>query len=183
MEKKEKKPEKDFLPIEKPSLKNYLAMDDFLFLKYMGEKGNELQQKSFLKTLGIDIKGKITTTNTKMPPDKKMGKKVRLDSRIITECQKDINIEVQRKKTDDFLGRLIIYASKRAIESVGKGQNYNTLKNVITVAICGYSFLKSLKYHNIFYLRNSNPYINETLIDKIEIHIIEIEKFRKSKIF
>jgi len=41
-----------------PSLKNYHTMDDFLFLKYMGEKGNELQQKSFLKELDIDIEGK-----------------------------------------------------------------------------------------------------------------------------
>ena len=69
----------------------------------MGEKGNELQQRSFLKTLGIDIKGKINTTNTKMPPDDEKGKKTRLDSRIITECGKDINIEMQRKKTDDFV--------------------------------------------------------------------------------
>jgi len=80
-----------------PTIENYFAMDNFLFLKlckifdfamlenlrfskYMGEKGNELQQKSFLKTLGINIKGKIITTNTKMPSDKQKGKSSRLDS-------------------------------------------------------------------------------------------------------
>ncbi|MCL2116768.1 MAG: Rpn family recombination-promoting nuclease/putative transposase [Methanobrevibacter sp.] len=158
-------------------------MDDFFFHKYMGEKGNELQQKSFLKTLGINITGKMTTTNTQINPDKEKGKEVRLDSRIITGCGKDINIEAQRIKTEDFLERLITYACKRLIEPVSKGQNYNKFKKVIFVAICVYSFLDSPKYHNVYYLKNSNIYINETLIDKIEIHFIEIEKFRKSVIY
>jgi len=166
-----------------PVIENYFAMDNFLFLKYMGEKGNELQQKSFLKSLGIDIKGKITTTNTKMPSNKQKGKSSRLDSRITTECGKDINIEVQRQKTTDFVERLITYTCKRIIEPVGKGQNYKKIKKVIAIAICKYTFLKSPKYHNIINLNNSNIYIHETLINKLEIHIIEMEKFRKSKGF
>jgi len=166
-----------------PSLENYSAMDDYLFLKHMGEKGNELQQKIFLNALGIDIKGKITTTNTKLAPDRQKGKTSILDSRIRTSCGKDINIEVQRQKTVDFIERLIVYLCKRIIEPMSKGKNYKELKKVITVAICDFSFLNSLKYHNIFNLSNSNIYIPETLIDKIEIHIIEMEKFRKPIIY
>jgi len=149
----------------------------------MGEKGNELQQKSFLKALGIDIEGKITTTNTKIPPDKQKGKTTRLDSRITSEYGKDINIEVQRQETPDFIERLITYTCKRVIEPVGKGQNYKRIKKVITIAICKYAFLNSPKYHNIINLNNSNIYIHETLIDKIEIHVIEMEKFRKPIIY
>ena len=183
MKNNEKNHKKEGVSENMPSLDNYSAMDDFLFLKYLGEKGNSLQQRSFLKTLGINIEGKITTTNTKMPPDKKGGKKSRLDSRIITECEKDINIEVQRKKTDDFIERLTTYAYKRAIEPIAKGQNYKKMKKIISLAICGYSFLESPKYHNIFHLKNSNIYINEKLIDNLEIHIIEMEKFRTPIIY
>lgn len=118
-----------------------------------------------------------------MSSDKIKGKQSELDLRIITSCEKDINIEVQKQKTEDFLERLIIYCCKRAIEPIGKGKNYKSIKKVIAVAICKYSFLKSLKYHNIFHTRNSNIYIHEKLIDKIEIHIIEMEKFRKENIY
>ena len=183
MEKKNKVSTEDYLDIEKPTIETYDVFDDFFFHKYMGEKGNELQQKSFLKTLGIDIKGEFTTTNTKITADTEEGKKVRLDTRIITQCKKDINIEAQKRKTDDFLERIITYVCKRLIEPVSKGKNYKVFKKVITVAICNFSFLKSPKYHNIYYLKNSNIYIDETLIDKIEIHFIEIEKFRKSIIY
>jgi predicted transposase/invertase (TIGR01784 family) len=158
-------------------------MEDILFLKYMGEKGNELQQKSFVKALGIEIEGKIIATNTKMPPDKMDGKKSELDVRIQTSCCKDINIEVQRAKTIDFIERLITYQCKRAIEPTAKGKNYKRIKKVITIAICKKSFLKSPLYHNTFHIKNRNIYINEKLIDKIEIHIIEMEKFRKPTIY
>jgi len=32
---------------DKVSLENYDTMEDYLFFKYMGEKGNELQQKDY----------------------------------------------------------------------------------------------------------------------------------------
>lgn len=90
---------------DKPTLENYEAMDDFLFFKYMGEEGNELQQKGLLEALGITIEGKIKPMNPKISPHNKKGKTSILDCYIETDCDKRINIEVQRQEVEDFVGK------------------------------------------------------------------------------
>ena len=41
----------------KVTLDNYNSLNDYLFYKYICEEGNEKQQKTFLKAIGVPIKG------------------------------------------------------------------------------------------------------------------------------
>ena len=164
--------------LEKPTLENYNAMDDFLFFKYMGEEGNEKQQKGLSEALGISITGKIKSINPKVPPDNKEGKTSILDCYIETENAK-IDIEAQRQEVEDFMEKIIAYVIKMLITSLKKGKNYSIMKKAIAIIICDFNFLKSPLYHNIIDLRNRDIKINEQLTDKIELHFIEMPKVRK----
>ena len=42
---------------DKVTLNNYNSLNDYLFYKYICEEGNEKQQKTFLKAIGVPIKG------------------------------------------------------------------------------------------------------------------------------
>lgn len=165
------------------TLETYQAMENFIFSKYMAGEGNETQQRKFLEILGITIKGNISQIDSKIPPDIDGKKSSRFDCHLKTSCGKKINIEVQQRKTKDFKNRLVHYLSKTLTSSLNKGDDYNFSNKAIGIAICNFSLLKSPSYHTIFTINNNNPNSNEQFTDILEIHIIEIPKFRQLPIY
>jgi len=165
------------------TLDTYDSMEDFIFSIYMAGEGNEPQQKGLIEALDIAIEGKIIPLDTKMPPDIKGKKGSVFDCRLKTTCRKKINIECQQSHTSDFEARLLVYGAKMITSSLGKGKNYNKTKNAIVIAICNFDFLKSPLYHNIITLNTKNHNTHEEFTDKIQIHIIEMTKFRELPIY
>jgi len=163
------------------TLDTYKAMGDFIFSKYMVGEGNEIQQREILEILGINIEGEIIAVDTNMPPDIGGKKSSRFDCHLKTSCGKKIYIEVQQEETSDFKNRLVHYLSKTLTASLNKGEDYDFSDKAIGIAICNFLLLKSKSYHTIFKIKGNDFPNNEEFTDVMEIHIIEMPKFRKLK--
>ena len=165
------------------TLDTYKAMEDFIFSKYMVGEGNQVQQRELLETLGINITGEIIAIDTNMPPDIYGKKSSRFDCHLKTTCNKKINIECQQKDEDDFKNRLVHYLSKALTSSLNKGDDYDFSDKAIGVAICDFPLTKSKSHHTTFTIKNNDSHNNEEFTDIMEIHIIEMPKFRKMPMY
>ena len=166
---KKKKKEKEV------TLENYNPLNDYLFYKYICEKGNELQQKTFFEAIEIEIKGKIKVQNKAIAPELINKKECVLDYLGETEDSL-INIELQQFKTSDFNNRLAYYSSK--LTRLEKGRNYDMFKNVIIVSIVNFKINDSQKYKHEYKIINTED-LNDIFTEKVKIIIIELEKFRE----
>ncbi|KZX16564.1 PD-(D/E)XK nuclease family transposase [Methanobrevibacter cuticularis] len=165
----------------KLSLDNYNSLNDFIFFKYLCEKGNEKQQRTFLEALGIIIKDDFKIKNQKIAPEIIGNKTCILDFIAEDGNNTIINIELQLQNTKDFKNRLIYYLCRLMIDSLNKGENYNKIKKIIVIAIVNFNMNKSPYYHNVYRLINEKDKINDKFTFKLEIHIIELKKFREIK--
>lgn len=161
-------------------LNNYDSLNDFMFYKYMCEEGNEKQQKIFLQSLGINIKGDLLIKSERVPPDIEGNKERILDFIAETEDKTLINIELQVRNTKDFNNRIVYYLTRLADTSLKRGENYNNIKKVIVIAIVNYKMNELQNYSHIYQLVNIKD-LNDVLTQKLEIRAIELKKFRKFK--
>lgn len=76
--------------------------------------------------------------------------------------------------------RTLFYWAEMYYHQIPKGSNYNSLKKCVTINILNYSFLPNDRYHNVFHLREDHT--NITLIDDIEIHVIELSKLEQQSV-
>jgi len=70
--------------------------------------------------------------------------------------------------------RTLYYWSKQYAGQLEKGHSYKQLRKCVTINILNFSILPDDRYHNVFHLREDHSGI--TLIDDIEIHIMELSK-------
>ncbi|GHV80656.1 hypothetical protein AGMMS49944_24470 [Spirochaetia bacterium] len=160
-------------------------LDDFIFTKVFGEKGDEEQLLAFLNAV-LQRTGRDGLVSVEILEDKTLtgdtiGKKLGvLDVRARTDKGDDVNIEVQLKDLHNMDRRSIFYWSKRYIKHLNAGENYNLLPNVIAINIVDFDYIKLDDYHTSFHLREdrSPAYV---LTDAIEIHFLNMAKFRKLK--
>ena len=164
---------------DKVTLNNYNSLNDYLFYKYMCEKGNEKQQKTFLKAIGVPIKGELNIQNKTIAPEIINRKKCILDFLAETDDTL-INIELQQQNTSDFKDRIAYYLSK--LTRLDKGSFYNIFKKVLIVAIVKFKMNDLPHYKQEYKIVNiKDP--TDIFTEKIHIITIELKKFRKSDIF
>ena len=85
-------------------------------------------------------------------------------------------IEMQMFWTDDFMSRILFNASKAYVRQLGKGQSYNQLQPVYTLAILNENFdNKTKKFYHRFQIMNSEN--KKELIEGLEFVLIELPKF------
>lgn len=70
--------------------------------------------------------------------------------------------------------------SKLYIEQINPGQPFSVLNKTITINILDFKYLNIDKYHSVFHLREEEK-TEYKLSDLIEIHFIELPKFRKNE--
>ena len=61
-----------------------------------------------------------------------------------------------------------------------EGQSYKKLRKCVTINILNFTILPNERYHNVFHLREDHSGL--TLIDDIEIHIMELSKLNTQSI-
>jgi predicted transposase/invertase (TIGR01784 family) len=160
-------------------------LNDYLFMKYMGEEGDEEQLISFLNAvLQKTDKGTIEavkirenrTLSTEIIGDKSCV----LDLRAVLDDGSKVNIEVQLRDVHNMDKRSLFYWGQEYTESISSGENYIKMPNVITVNILGTEFLDLDEVHASFHLREDihNEY---KLTDVLEMHFIDMVKFRRLK--
>lgn len=91
-----------------------------------------------------------------------------------------IDIEVQLTDQHNMDKRTLFYWGKLFLEGISQGDDYIKLVKVITINILDFNFLDIAKFHSKFHLWEDNEE-NYLLTDLIEIHFIELPKFKRLK--
>ena len=160
-------------------------LNDYLFFKVMGEKGDEPQLLGFLNAvLGRSGKKPIESVeimeNTSFIKGVLEGKSCILDVLAVLQNGTKVNIEVQLRNEYNMERRSLFYWSKVYFDSLNSGQDYRKLPNVIAINIVDFDFPPEGDTHTYFHLREAN---NPSLIlsPVLEIHFINMVKWRRGK--
>jgi predicted transposase/invertase (TIGR01784 family) len=157
-------------------------LNDFLFYKTMGEKGDEPQLTGFLNAV-LAPSGRKPIESLKIIEKKTFvkdvlqGKSCSLDVTAILKDGTRVNIEVQLNDKRNMDRRSLFYWSKLYSEVLKSGGNYRQLPDAIAINIVDYKFLDG-RVHSRFRLREtSDPSIE--LTSAMEIHFINVVEWRK----
>jgi predicted transposase/invertase (TIGR01784 family) len=157
-------------------------LNDFIFLKIMGEKGDEEQLLSFLnavlnrpenqKLLAVEI-----IENKSIPADIINAKSCVLDVRAELEDGDRVDIEIQLKNLGNMDRRSLFYWNREFTKGLSSGDEYEEVPNVIAINIVGYEFLPQLPdFHTTFHIWEDR-HREIMLTDALEIHFLDMIKF------
>jgi predicted transposase/invertase (TIGR01784 family) len=151
----------------------------------MGEEGNEVQCLSFLNAV-LRSKNKKPVTLIKILENKTftaeiIGEKTSiLDVRVETDTGEKVNIEVQLKDLRNIEKRTLFYWGQEYTKGISRGDDYTDLPKVITINIVNFDNIKINDFHTCFHLWEDN-HKDYMLTDALEIHFINMVKFKKLK--
>jgi len=158
-------------------------LNDYLFLKVMGEKGSEIQLLGFLNAvLDRAESNKLVSVeiieNKTLSAESIGAKASVLDVRAMLEDGTRVNIEVQLRNLNNFDKRSLFYWSKEYTKGIKSGQDYAYLPTVININIIDFEFLETDNFHTVFHLKEDKE--NQLILTEIlEIHFINMVKWRK----
>jgi predicted transposase/invertase (TIGR01784 family) len=162
-------------------------LNDYLFLKIMGEKGDEEQCIAFINAVLADSNGNplrlVKILENRSISSENLGdKSVVLDFRALaeTDIKKNIkvNIEVQLKDLRNMTERTLYYWAREYVSGIKEGEDYSELPRVITINIVDFDHVKLDNFHTAFRLREDTRR-DYVLTDALEIHFLNMVKFRK----
>ena len=154
-------------------------------MKLMGEEGDEVQCLAFLNAV-LSSKSKKPINLIKILENKSftadiIGEKTSiLDIRVETDMGEKANIEVQLKDLHHMERRTVFYWSQEFVRGISKGDDYTALPKVITINIVNFDNIKLNEFHTCFHLWEDD-HKDYMLTDAMEIHFINMVKFRKLK--
>jgi predicted transposase/invertase (TIGR01784 family) len=166
------------------NIKNVNRLNDFLFQKYMGEKGDEEQLTSFLnEVLKKTGKDNITDLNiieaTELTPEYEGDKTGILD--VLAKIgNTKVNIEVQLKNEHNMDKRTLFYCARLLCQGFEEGQNYMDMPDVIAINILDFDYYDKdamPNFHNVIHLWDDTFTVK---MNALEIHILELFKFLNS---
>ena len=157
-------------------------LNDFLFLRVMGEKGDEKQLLGFLNAVLArsgkkPIKSVDIIENKTLSADIKNGKSCVLDVKAVLDGGAKINIEVQLRNEHNIDRRSLFYWSRLYSEKMKAGEKYRELPDVIAVNIVDFDYPPVESVHTCFHLREDE---NRSVIlsSALEIHFINMVRWR-----
>jgi len=162
----------------------YNPLNDFLFLKTMGEKGDEEQLLGFLNAVlgksGEDRYSSVTILeNRNLTADVVGDKSSILDVRAVLQGGSKVNVEIQIRNQHNMEKRSLFYWSRELNKSLGEGDDYRNIPKVITINIINFSFLPNKDFHTCFHLREDED--KTILTDALEMHFVDMVKWRKQR--
>jgi predicted transposase/invertase (TIGR01784 family) len=166
-------------------VERFNPLNDYLFLKLMGEEGDEEQCLAFLNAV-LDSKSKQPVKLIKILENKTfvaeiIGEKTSiLDVRVETDKGEKINIEVQLKDLYNMEKRTLMHWGREFTTGISSGSDYKDLPKVITINIVNFDNIKLDDFHTCFHLWEDDHH-DYLLTDVLEIHFINMVKFRKLK--
>ena len=165
-----------------PTVRSYDPTNDLLFKFVFGRE----ERKNITLQLINDILGRdgddafvdLQFHNTELSPDKQSDKLGRLDIFGILSDGSRIDIEMQVVNRRNMEKRTLFYWSHMYLhfDSLHTGDDYGTLKPAISINILRYSFLPQDDPHAAYVLYN--PETHHRLTDDLEIHFLEIPKYK-----
>jgi predicted transposase/invertase (TIGR01784 family) len=163
--------------------KRLRALNDFAFMKILGEKGDEPQLTAFLNAvLKRTGKNRIVSVdiieNKELPAEITGGKTSKLDVRAILDDGTRINIEVQLKNEFNMEKRSLRYWALEYTRGLTEGQDYRELPCVIVINILDFSYIPLDEFHTSFHIYEDR-HKEYLLTDALEMHYIDMVRFRK----
>ncbi len=120
---------------------------------------------------------KIEITNPEILPTNADGKQGSVDLKMHVD-DKVINVEIQLKDEGNFRDRSLYYWSKMYADEIKSGDEYNDLKETITINILNFNLFECKEFYSTFMLREVNR--GETLTEKCRITFFELKKINKN---
>jgi len=166
-------------------MERFNPLNDYLFLKLMGEEGDEEQCLAFLNAV-LSSKSKQPVKLIKILENKAfvaevVGEKTSiLDVRVETDSGEKVNIEVQLKDLYNMEKRTLMHWGREFTTGISSGGDYKDLPKVITINIVNFDNIKLDDFHTCFHLWEDDHH-DYLLTDVLEIHFINMVKFRKLK--
>jgi predicted transposase/invertase (TIGR01784 family) len=160
-------------------------LNDYLFLKVMGEEGDEEQCLAFLNAvLGSQNQKPVKLVKileSKTFTAEIIGEKSSImDVRVETDSGEKVNIEVQLKDLHNMERRTLYHWGLEYIKNISAGIDYKELPRVITINIVNFDNIKLDDFHTCFHLWEDGRK-DYLLTDALEIHFINMVKFKKKK--
>jgi predicted transposase/invertase (TIGR01784 family) len=170
-------------------IKRLDPLNDYLFLKVMGEKGDEKQLLSFLNAvLGRTDKNSLKSVEIieshKITAEITKKKDSILDLRATIGNNTNVNIEVQlrsMRELGNIIDRSLYYWSRDFSTSLDSGHNYNKLPRTIIINIVNYELLKGFDEFHANFLMHENNHHGVIATTILELHVIDMVKFRRLK--
>jgi predicted transposase/invertase (TIGR01784 family) len=160
-------------------------LNDYLFLKVMGERGAEEQLLAFINAVLADSREKpvklVKILDNRVITPEILGNKTSiLDLHALDENDDRYEIEVQLKDFHNMEKRTLYYWAQEYSRSISAGTDYGALPRVIMINIVNFDSIKIERYHTVFHIREDTEkyYV---LTDALEIHFLNMVKFRRVK--
>ncbi|MGH4049880.1 MAG: Rpn family recombination-promoting nuclease/putative transposase [Clostridium sp.] len=159
-------------------------LNDFIFKKTFGEEETKDNLIALLNAiLSKKDRDKLVTLeiveNKELTPELIQDKTGIIDVRAKTKDGTQLEIEVQLTNQHNMDKRTMWYWGEMFSEGIKKGEDYKNLPKVITINIVDFEYIKIPdKFHTTFHLWEDGVK-DYMLTDVVEIHFIEMEKFRK----
>jgi predicted transposase/invertase (TIGR01784 family) len=150
----------------------------------MGEKGDEEQLCAFLNAvLGRSGKDAIVSVeiieNRTITAEVIGDKTAILDVRARTVAGEQVNIEVQLRNLGNMDRRSLFYWSLEFSRGLEAGQDYRETPNVIAINIVNYEFMAEAPAFHLRFHIWEDTHRDLLLTDALEIHFIDMVKFRR----
>lgn len=156
-------------------------LNDFIFKKLFGEPESKENLRAFLNAILYNNIGNIKDIeiikDKELTTDEITNKTGIIDVLAKIDDGTHINIEVQLTDQKNMDRRTLFYWSRIYNRGIIKGEDYSNLNKVITINILDFNFIDLDKFHTEFTLRESE-YTDYKLTDVLEIHFIEMPKFK-----
>lgn len=156
-------------------------LNDFIFKKLFGEPESKENLRAFLNAILYNNIGNIKDIeiikDKELTTDEITNKTGIIDVLAQIDDGTHINIEVQLTDQKNMDRRTLFYWSRIYNRGIIKGEDYSNLNKVITINILDFNFIDLDKFHTEFTLRESE-YTDYKLTDVLEIHFIEMPKFK-----
>ncbi len=157
---------------------NLKITNDFVFKKIFGKQENEVLLKDLLTSiLNISIQKIQIKSDVVLEKVLEENKTGILDIQAMADNNKLVNIEIQVKDEYNIKERSLYYWSAMYHNGLGKGNNYKEGIQTIAINILNFNCFEDGPYHEIG--RIKRDYNNEIVTDKLELHFIQIPKFRE----
>lgn len=149
----------------------------------MGEEESKENLIAFLNAV-LDTEDQNKLVSLEIINNKELTKEMiedktgRLDVRAKTADETQINIEVQLTNQRNMEKRTMFYWGKLFLEGIKQGEDYIHLEKVITINILDFDYLDIERFHTKYHLWEDDE-ASYMLTDLIEIHFIEMAKFRR----
>jgi predicted transposase/invertase (TIGR01784 family) len=121
----------------------------------------------------IDVK----VRKTELTPEYVGGKEVRLDVVAEASDKRIINVEIQRKKKENFIKRSLFYWSELYFQQLPKGGDFIDLHQTVCINILEENLFPDKRFWHTYHMREDETH--ELLTDDEEIHFLELGKMKR----